>query len=354
MSDTDYLRFTFEGTTVVRVEEFDDGRWKYEEIEHSETYTVFGNEVIKTEYEHGRKETTTYSDANEDGVYTETSKIYSNGVFSSETKDYEDSLIKSYSESEDDNHSLEDYGDSDEGDDSYVTIDGSVYEVEDDNEYGFDLSVDGKYQVGDDLYLVSNGVVYELEDDGYYEHTGQTFTFNDSEYEIEVHHETLDDQSEDGDLFVVTSQGVRLEVEDGEEAYQEDASLYRLYKAVFDREPDEDGFNYWGGKLDTELSFGEIVNSFVASDEFQAAYLDADDQAFVNQLYLNVLDRVADEGGLKYWLNELDSGISDREDVIVGFSNSEEFINNTSSDFDDYVNLVGLTSVTTDVVSGLI
>ena len=50
---------------------------------------------------------------------------------------------------------------------------------------------------------------------------------------------------------------------------------------------------------------------------------DLSDQAFVEQLYMNVLDREGDSSGVDYWTDALDNGVS-RADVLVGFSESGE------------------------------
>jgi hypothetical protein len=70
----------------------------------------------------------------------------------------------------------------------------------------------------------------------------------------------------------------------------------------------------------TEASF------FVVSPEFVATYGSLNNAAYVNQLYLNVLDRPADQGGLDYWTGQLNSGAMTRGDVLVGFSDSAEHI----------------------------
>ncbi|MBJ7551471.1 hypothetical protein [Marinomonas ostreistagni] len=76
MSSNDLFRFSIEGSLVVAIEEFDDGRWKNEGIDSDETYSINGNTIVKTEFEDGRQEITTYSDLDADGIYTESSKYY--------------------------------------------------------------------------------------------------------------------------------------------------------------------------------------------------------------------------------------------------------------------------------------
>ena len=47
---------------------------------------------------------------------------------------------------------------------------------------------------------------------------------------------------------------------------------------------------------------------------------------FTSALYLNVLERAPDAEGLTYWTSQLDTGLQDRADVLMGFANSPENI----------------------------
>ncbi len=46
--------------------------------------------------------------------------------------------------------------------------------------------------------------------------------------------------------------------------------------------------------------------------------------SFATALYQNVLGRAPDSSGLDYWTNQLNSGLQDRADVLMGFANSPE------------------------------
>ena len=63
---------------------------------------------------------------------------------------------------------------------------------------------------------------------------------------------------------------------------------------------------------------------FTGSQEFQNTYGSLNSSQFVSQLYLNVLERAADAGGLAGWTHALDAGTS-RGDVTLGFTESQEF-----------------------------
>jgi hypothetical protein len=101
----------------------------------------------------------------------------------------------------------------------------------------------------------------------------------------------------------------------------------RLYGAAFDRAADAFGLNFHAARLDAGLSLSGIASDFVNSAEFLATYGSLDNNGFVNQLYLNVLNRSADPGGLAFWAGLLNGG-STRGDALVGFSESVENVNN--------------------------
>lgn len=108
--------------------------------------------------------------------------------------------------------------------------------------------------------------------------------------------------------------------------------IFRLYQATLDRNPDAGGYANWTGKLaNKEMSIVEIASGFVNSQEFQNVYGSLSNQEFVTLLYNNVLDRAPDDNGLANWTSQLDGGRS-RESVVVGFSNSAEFRQNTEED----------------------
>ena len=100
--------------------------------------------------------------------------------------------------------------------------------------------------------------------------------------------------------------------------------VYRLYRATFDREPDIGGLSDWVRGMDAGMSLRSIAAGFVDSEEFRSRYPQAaDSEAFLNLLYLNVLDRQPDSEGKAYWLDEMTRGMP-REMVLAGFSESPE------------------------------
>ncbi len=109
------------------------------------------------------------------------------------------------------------------------------------------------------------------------------------------------------------------------------ASILRLYQATLNRLPDQTGHLGWTGQLTGGAALNQIAAGFVNSAEFQASYSNTSNTEFVDLLYQNVLNRAADAAGSAAWTRQLDSGIRTREEVVVGFSESPEFQNNTAT-----------------------
>lgn len=108
-------------------------------------------------------------------------------------------------------------------------------------------------------------------------------------------------------------------------AFDEGAGqVYRLYQAAFSRTPDKGGLSYWVDKMDHGLSLRDIVYGFINSGEFQKAYGNSLTNAeLVVQLYNNILGRAPEKAGADYWIGELDRGTS-RLDVFASISESNE------------------------------
>ena len=102
--------------------------------------------------------------------------------------------------------------------------------------------------------------------------------------------------------------------------------MFRLYNAAFARFPDSDGLKYWIGKFSSgEDDERAVAMSFLKSPEFATKYgTNVSTEVYVNNLYQNVLGRVADLSGLLYWSNQLTNGAETRHEVLLGFSESIE------------------------------
>jgi len=94
--------------------------------------------------------------------------------------------------------------------------------------------------------------------------------------------------------------------------------IAELYIATFDRAPDADGLAYWDGtgvEIDgtiykTDLTnLEDIVAAMLETPEAQEIYGDPtspdfNKEAFITNIYENVLNREPDEAGLAYWLSD--------------------------------------------------
>lgn len=117
-----------------------------------------------------------------------------------------------------------------------------------------------------------------------------------------------------------------LDTKAGENA----GSAYRLYKAAFDRTPDNKGLKYWINDLDNGANIQQVAKGFVDSAEFKTLNPSNSQQSIINSYYKNVLHREADAGGLKYWGDAMASGMTASE-MLVSFSESQENITNTAN-----------------------
>lgn len=102
-----------------------------------------------------------------------------------------------------------------------------------------------------------------------------------------------------------------------------DAEATRLYQAAFNRAPDDAGLALSSGALHRGTAIDQVAQGFVESREFAQAYGSLDPNAFVTQLYSNVLHRVPDAAGRQGWLDALAGGAS-RAHVLAGFADSNE------------------------------
>ncbi|MEE9354874.1 MAG: DUF4214 domain-containing protein [Methylococcaceae bacterium] len=105
---------------------------------------------------------------------------------------------------------------------------------------------------------------------------------------------------------------------------------YRIYKAAFDRTPDENGLGYWIAQMDQGMGLDEVASQFIESNEYRALYGDApSDEQFLTALYSNVLDRGPDGSGFSWWLDEMtNTPEKTQSKVLSDFSESPENQNN--------------------------
>jgi hypothetical protein len=114
---------------------------------------------------------------------------------------------------------------------------------------------------------------------------------------------------------------------------QNAGSVYMLYKAAFNRAPDNGGMGYWLAQKDSGKDIvTSLAQGFVASKEFTDKYgTNPSNASYVDKLYQNVLGRAGESGGVAYWNQELDAGRMSKAAVLVQFATLAEGAANVAS-----------------------
>ena len=99
--------------------------------------------------------------------------------------------------------------------------------------------------------------------------------------------------------------------------------ITELYIATFGRSPDALGLEYWAQNIDENgWSIESVAQSFFDQPETQEAYpLTLSTNDFIDTVYQNVLNRVADDEGKAYWTTQLDSGAIAKNVFIIAILN---------------------------------
>nr|WP_295712864.1 DUF4214 domain-containing protein [uncultured Halomonas sp.] len=101
-----------------------------------------------------------------------------------------------------------------------------------------------------------------------------------------------------------------------------------LYEAALGRMPDQGGYDFWINTFAEGSPLQGIASAFMDAPEFQQQFASSSNAAFIDQLYLNVLDRPGEAGGVDYWLGVLENQSASQEDVLLAFAASAENIEN--------------------------
>lgn len=120
----------------------------------------------------------------------------------------------------------------------------------------------------------------------------------------------------------------------------DEAAALRLYQGVLNRDADLEGAKAFVGQVNAGTSLTDIANEFLNSNEFAGAHNAAD----VNELYLALLGRVADDSGASTWTDLLANGGS-LADVAaaIAVSSEAQTLDQSNGDFirDLYSNVLG-------------
>ncbi|SFD17268.1 type I secretion C-terminal target domain (VC_A0849 subclass) [Massilia yuzhufengensis] len=100
---------------------------------------------------------------------------------------------------------------------------------------------------------------------------------------------------------------------------------FRIYRAAFDRAPDEAGMGFWLSQMDGDTSLVDIAGGFAASREFVQLYGNAPSNTeLVTRMYKNILHRDPEPAGYAFWLDILDQGKANVPTVLASISESAE------------------------------
>jgi hypothetical protein len=95
-------------------------------------------------------------------------------------------------------------------------------------------------------------------------------------------------------------------------------SFVELYIAYFNRAPDAVGLNFWGTQFANGLTLEEMAALFGPQNETRAAYPEGtSNNDFATTVYTNVLGRTPDQGGVDFWVGQLDTGAVGRDQFIL-------------------------------------
>ncbi len=122
--------------------------------------------------------------------------------------------------------------------------------------------------------------------------------------------------------FTLTSMKYKITPYDKKEKLY--AFIERFYNLILDRKPSTEEIDYWYENIINDtLTPKEVAGGFLYSKEFLNK--NTDNETFVRILYQAVMNRSAEEEGLRFWTEKLDSKELSREKVIEFFLNSKEF-----------------------------
>lgn len=109
-------------------------------------------------------------------------------------------------------------------------------------------------------------------------------------------------------------------------------SIVRLYSAYFLRAPDQGGFEFWTAEFAAgNWSLPSMSAFFSESPEFVDMYGGVTDAEFIDLIYRNIFGRAADDGGRDYWLGRMQNEGIDRGTVMLFFSESTEYVEQSAT-----------------------
>ena len=121
-----------------------------------------------------------------------------------------------------------------------------------------------------------------------------------------------------------------------------EAQLYRTYSGALGRTPDQGGYDWWLNEINEGTrDLNQMAADFIWSQEFLGFFgapdgNSIDNAEFVNHMYRTVFGREPDQGGFDFWFGELESGRRTQARVLVDMTQSNEYVEQTLNDVVDF------------------
>lgn len=100
--------------------------------------------------------------------------------------------------------------------------------------------------------------------------------------------------------------------------------IRNFYIDTLGREPDAAGYQYWIEQARAGKPIAEIGSFFYGSDEYLIVFGNNDQTTWLRDLYVKLMLRSADPGGLEYWYSKVSSGSMSRPEIAHWFYQSPE------------------------------
>src|SRR5471032_3104554 len=85
--------------------------------------------------------------------------------------------------------------------------------------------------------------------------------------------------------------------------------LQKLYVAYYNRPADPAGLQYWQSGLDSgAIKLSDVASAFASSTEYTDTFAGKSHSEIINNIYINLFGHQADNAGLLYWVNLIDTG----------------------------------------------
>ncbi|MEX2121353.1 MAG: DUF4214 domain-containing protein [Pirellulales bacterium] len=117
-----------------------------------------------------------------------------------------------------------------------------------------------------------------------------------------------------------------------------DPIVSQFYRDFLLREPEQEGLVFWRTRWQVEGEPDNVIAGMISSPEFFAS-AGGTNRLWVTEMYRRLLNREPDQQGLDFWTDHLDNGRLGREQVVLGFVKSDENFRNLVTDwFQQYLN----------------